>query len=188
MVLRVLEQGRSRQAAARAAGVSERTCAKWIRRFLAEGEAGLLDRSSAPHGIPHRTPEHLVAAIVGLRRLRMTGAEIAACLSMASSTVSAVRARVGLGKLSRLEPPEPPNRYERHRPGELVHIDAKKLGRIPEGRPGHRVHGNRSWARNPQRPTPPASSRGRSAGSASMSASMTPAAWPAARCSPTRRA
>jgi transposase InsO family protein len=151
MVVRVLEQGWSRQEAARAAGVSERTCAKWIGRFLAEGEAGLLDRSSAPHSIPHRTPERLVAAIVGLRKLRMTGAEIAASLSMASSTVSAVLRRVGLGKLSRLEPPEPPNRYERRRPGELVHIDVKKLGRIPEGRPGHRVHGNRRWTRNPRK-------------------------------------
>jgi transposase len=149
MVLRVIEGGWSRQQAAEAAGVSGRTCAKWIGRFLAEGEAGLIDRSSAPHAIPHRTPEDLVAAIVGLRKLRMTGAEIAACLSMASSTVSAVLARVGLGRLSRLEPPEPPNRYERRRPGELVHIDVKKLGRIPEGRPGHRVHGNRAW--QPQR-------------------------------------
>ena len=147
MVLRVLERGWSRRQAASAAGVSERTCAKWIRRFLAEGEAGLLDRSSAPHSIPHRTPEGLVEAIVGLRKLRMTGAEIAASLSMASSTVSAVLRRVGLGKLSRLEPPEPPNRYERRRPGELVHIDVKRLGRIPEGRPGHRVHGNRAWQR-----------------------------------------
>ncbi len=151
MVMRVLEQGWSRQEASQAAGVSERTCAKWIGRFLAEGEAGLCDRSSAPHAIPHRTPERLVEAIVALRRLRMTGAQIASCLAMASSTVSAVLRRAGLGKLSRLEPPEPPNRYERRRPGELVHIDVKKLGRIPEGRPGHRVHGNRRWKRNPSK-------------------------------------
>ncbi len=93
---------------------------------------------------------HLIAEEVlheFMRKLRMTGAEIAASLAMASSTVSAVLRRVGLGKLSRLEPPEPPNRYERRRPGELVHIDVKKLGRIPEGRPGHRVHGNRAWQR-----------------------------------------
>jgi transposase InsO family protein len=130
--------------------VSERTCSKWTRRYLAEGEAGLLDRSSAPRSIPHRTPDELVEVVVLLRKLRMTGAEIAFCLSMALSTVSAVLLRVGLGKLSRLEPPEPPNRYERRHPGELLHVDVKKLGRIPQGRAGHRVHGNRSLQRSPR--------------------------------------
>jgi transposase InsO family protein len=142
MVLRVLAQGWSRAEAATAAGVSERTCAKWIGRYRAEGAAGLLDRSSAPRSIPHRTPDELVEVIVMLRRLRMTGAEIALCLAMALSTVSAVLGRVGLGKLSRLEPPEPPNRYERRHPGELVHVDVKKLGRISGGA-GHRVTGTR---------------------------------------------
>jgi transposase InsO family protein/transposase-like protein len=151
MVLRVLEQGWSRARAAAAAGVSERTCSKWITRYLAEGRAGLLDRSSAPRSIPHRTPDELVDVIVLLRRLRMTGAEIALCLTMALSTVSAVLLRVGLGKLSRLEPPEPPNRYERRHAGELLHVDVKKLGRIPEGRAGHRVHGNRALQRNPRK-------------------------------------
>jgi transposase len=113
MVLRVLEHGWSLTEAAAAAGVSGRTCSKWVRRYRADGEAGLLDRSSAPRSIPHRTPDELVEVIVSLRRLRMTGAEIAFCLAMALSTVSAVLSRVGLGKLSRLEPPEPPNRYER---------------------------------------------------------------------------
>ena len=141
MVLRVLEQGWSRTEAAEAAGVSERTCSKWITRYLTEGEAGLLDRSSAPKSIPHRTPDELVEVVVLLRRLRMTGAEIAFCLAMALSTVSAVLLRVGLGKLSRLEPPEPPNRYERRHAGELLHVDVKKLGRII--RPGHRVTGSR---------------------------------------------
>src|SRR3954447_19882348 len=140
MVCRVIERGWSLTRAAEAAGVSERTCWKWVRRYRAEGDAGLLDRSSAPRSIPHRTPEELVEVIVLLRRLRMTGAEIAGCLAMALSTVSAVLLRVGLGKLSRLEPPEPPNRYERRHPGELVHIDVKKLGRI-EGGAGHRVTG-----------------------------------------------
>jgi transposase InsO family protein len=115
------------------------------------GELGLLDRSSAPRSIPHRTPEESVEAIVLLRRLRMTGAEIAFCLGLALSTVSAVLLRVGLGKLSRLEPPEPPNRYQRRDPGELVHIDVKKLGRIPTGRAGHRVHGNRGLQRSPRK-------------------------------------
>jgi transposase InsO family protein len=142
MVLRVLEQGWSRTEAAMAAGVSERTCSKWVRRYRAEGRAGLLDRSSAPKSIPHRTPEELVEVIVLLRKLRMTGAEIAFCLALALSTVSAVLLRVGLGKLSRLEPPEPPNRYERRHAGELLHIDVKKLGRI-QGGAGHRVTGRR---------------------------------------------
>ena len=151
MVLRVLEQGWSRTEAAEAAGVSGRTCSKWITRYLAEGQAGLLDRSSAPKSIPHRTPDELVEVIVLLRRLRMTGAEIALCLAMALSTVSAVLLRIGLGKLSRLEPLEPPNRYERRHAGELLHVDVKKLARIAEGRAGHRVHGNRRLQRSPRR-------------------------------------
>jgi transposase InsO family protein len=148
MVLRVLEHEWSLAAAAEAAGVSERTCSKWVGRYRSEGEAGLLDRSSAPRLIPHRTPEQLVEVIVMLRRLRMTSAEIALCLAMAHSTVSAVLLRVGLGKLSRLEPPEPSNRYERRHPGELVHVDVKKLARIPTWGAGHRVHGQRGLQRN----------------------------------------
>jgi transposase InsO family protein len=151
MVLRVLEQGWSRTEAAVAAGVSDRTCSKWVARYLAEGGLGLLDRSSVPRSVPHRTPPDRVAAIEALRRLRMTAAEIAECLGMALSTVSAVLKRIGLGKLSRLNAPEPPNRYERRQAGELVHIDVKKLGRIPEGRAGHRVHGRRQWQRTPRR-------------------------------------
>ena len=127
--------------AAEAAGVSDRTAAKWRARWRAEGELGLLDRSSAPKRVPHRTPALRVEAIVALRRLRMTAAEIAELLSMALSTVSAVLQRVGLGKLSRLVPPEPPNRYEHARPGGLLHLDIKKLGRILS--PGHRVVGHR---------------------------------------------
>jgi transposase InsO family protein len=140
MVLRVIEQGWSLAAAAEAAGVSERTCSKWLARYRRHGAAGLLDRSSAPHRVPHRTPEPTVAAIAALRRLRMTAAEIALCLGLALSTVSAVLTRIGLGKRSRLEPPEPPNRYQRRHPGELLHIDVKKLGRIPAGG-GHRITG-----------------------------------------------
>src|SRR3954469_14681655 len=143
MVLRVLEQGWSLATAAEAAGVSERTCSKWVARYRQHGPTGLLDRSSAPHVVPHRTPEELVIAFAALRRLRMTAAEIAMCLEMALSTVSAVLLRIGLGKLSRLEPPEPPNRYERRHPGELIHIDVKKLGRIGPKGPGHRVTGRK---------------------------------------------
>jgi transposase InsO family protein len=142
MVRRVTEQEWSLMEAAEAAGVSERTAAKWVGRYRAEGEIGLLDRSSAPHSVPSRTPEARVEAIAALRRLRMTGPEIAELLEMAGSTVSAVLARIGLGKLSRLEAPEPPNRYERSRPGELIHIDVKKLGVIAKGA-GHRISGNR---------------------------------------------
>src|SRR3954468_12025970 len=98
MVCPVIEQGWSLTRAAEAAGVSERTCWKWVGRYRAEGEAGLLDRSSAPRSIPHRTPDELMEVIVALRRLGMTGAEIAFCLAMALSTVSAVLQRVGLGQ------------------------------------------------------------------------------------------
>ncbi|HWI09422.1 MAG TPA: IS481 family transposase [Solirubrobacteraceae bacterium] len=149
MVLRVIEQGWSVTEAAAAAGVSDHPCRKWRDRYLADGEAGLLDRSSAPRSIPHRTRDERVEAVVLLRKLRMTGAEIALCLGMALSTVSAVLLRVGLGKLSRLEPPEPPNRYERRHAGELLHVDVKKLGRIPDWGAGHRIHGNRRLQRKP---------------------------------------
>lgn len=127
--------------AAAAAGISDRTARRWLQRWRSEGAAGLMDRSSAPRRIAHKTPPERVEAIVGLRRLRMTAAQIAVVLSMALSTVLAILKRVGLGKRSRLEPPEPPNRYERRWPGELVHVDIKKLGRIL--RPGHRVTGDR---------------------------------------------
>jgi len=141
LVRRVLEQEWSASAAAEAAGCSERTVYKWIARYRVEGEAGLADRSSAPHEVPRRTPEERVAAIAALRRLRMTAATIAWLLSMPESTVSSVLAGIGLGRLSRLELPEPPNRYERRCAGELLHIDVKKLGRIISV--GHRVSGDR---------------------------------------------
>ena len=126
--------------AAEAAGISDRTARRWMARWRAEGADGLLDRSSAPKQIPHKTPPELVREIIRLRRLRMTAAQIATAVRMALSTVSAVLKRVGLGKRSKLDPPEPPNRYERRRPGELIHIDVKKLGRILK--PGHRVTGD----------------------------------------------
>lgn len=128
--------------AAQAAGVSTRTAAKWLARYRSEGVEGLSDRSSRPRRLPRLTPADRVAAIVALRRLRFTAAEIAEALAMPLSTVSVVLKRVGLGKRSRLEPVEPANRYERRHAGELLHIDVKKLGRI--GRPGHRVNGDRT--------------------------------------------
>jgi transposase InsO family protein len=149
LVERVLSRGWSVTAAAEAAGVSERTVYRWLRRWREEGERGLLDRCSAPHSIPHRTPPGRVEAIEKLRRLFMTAAEIAELLGMALSTVSAVLKRVGLGKRSRLTPPEPPNRYERKRPGELVHLDVKKLGRIAGA--GHRMTGSRKSQKKERR-------------------------------------
>jgi len=147
---RVIEQGWSLAEAAEAAGVSERTAGKWTRRYRAEGEAGLLDRSSAPRRVANATPPERVAAIAALRRLRMTGPEIAEVLEMPTSTVSAVLGRIGLGRLSRLEPAEPVRRYERSRPGELIHVDVKKLGRIVGGA-GHRILGREGRHRNPTR-------------------------------------
>jgi transposase InsO family protein len=143
LVARV-EEGWSAGAAAVAAGVSKRTAYKWIARWRVEGSEGLLDRSSRPLRSPTRIGPDRVAAVVALRRLRMTASEIAEIMAMPLSTVSLVLKRVGLGKRSRLEPLEPANRYERKRPGELIHIDVKKLGRI--ARPGHRAFGRSSQA------------------------------------------
>jgi transposase len=137
----VLVDGWSLAEVSEAAGVSERTACKWLARFRCEGEQGLLDRSSAPKSSPSRTPEERVQVIAALRRLRMTGAEIAEVLGMALSTVSGVLTRTGMGKLGRLGM-EPAVRYERSTPGELLHIDVKKLGRIHDGA-GHRATGKR---------------------------------------------
>jgi transposase InsO family protein len=139
LVRRVVDEGWSLGEAAKAAEVSERTASKWVRRYRAEGEPGLFDRSSAPRNVANRTAERRIEAIGALRRLRMTGPEIALCLGMAVSTVSGILTRSGLGRLWRLEPPA--RRYERSRPGELIHIDVKKLGRIQHV--GHRVTGSR---------------------------------------------
>jgi transposase InsO family protein len=137
MVLRVIEQGWSIKAAAAAAETSSRTCGKWVSRYRACGESGLLDRSSAPERVANRTDERRIAVIAALRRLRFTGPEIAELLDMAGSTVSGILTRIGLGRLGRLGL-EPAERYVRERPGELVHIDVKKLGRI-QGGAGKRV-------------------------------------------------
>lgn len=138
---RVIDDGWTVRQAADAVGISERRAYVYLARYRAEGEAGLLDRPAVPQSIPHRTGEDRIRAIAALRRLRMSGPEIAEVLSMPVSTVSAILTRIGLGKLSALEPPEPANRYERRRPGELLHIDVKKLARIDGA--GHRVTGNR---------------------------------------------
>jgi transposase InsO family protein len=134
---RVVGEGWTLAAAAQAAGVSVRCARKWVGRYRLEGERGLFDRSSAPRRVANRTPVERVAAILALRWLRMTAAEIAETLAMPLSTVSAVLTRAGLGRLGRLGL-EQPARYERARPGELVHVDVKQLGRI-EGGAGKRV-------------------------------------------------
>jgi transposase InsO family protein len=125
--------------AASAFRVSTRTVRRWVARFEA-GES-MLDRSSRPHRSPAATRADRVAAIERLRRARLTKEQIARLLAMPVSTVTVVCKRLGLAKLPPLEVPEPANRYERRHPGELIHIDVKKLGHI--GRPGHRVHGDR---------------------------------------------
>ena len=140
LVDRVENAGWSLSAAAEAAGISDRTARKWLSRYRAEGRDGLLDRSSAPATVANRTEERRVEVIAALRRLRMTGAEIAETLEMALSTVSGILTRIGLGKLGRLGL-EPAQRYERARPGELIHVDVKKLGRIQDGY-GKRITGN----------------------------------------------
>lgn len=138
---RVLVDRWTLTAAAEAAGVSVRCARKWVGRYRVEGEAGLGDRSSAPRRVANRTPDDRVAVIVLLRQLRMTAAEIAETLRMPLSTVSVVLRRQGLGRLGRIGL-EQPIRYERSHPGELVHIDVKKLGRIRGV--GHRISGNRA--------------------------------------------
>jgi transposase InsO family protein len=137
MCRRVREEGWTVAEAAEAAGCSERTCYRWLARYDA-GEA-MSDRSSAPKTVPGRTSPEIEALIEQLRRCRKTSVQIAAELHLATSTVCAVLKRLGLNRLSRLEPPEPPNRYCRRHPGELIHIDIKKLGKFNQ--PGHRVTG-----------------------------------------------
>jgi transposase InsO family protein len=134
---RVLDEQWTVTKAAAAAEVSVRCARKWVARYRQDGELGLLDRSSAPRRVANRTPEERVAAIAALRRLRFTGADLAELLGMPLSTVSGILARIGMGKLGRLGL-EPAQRYERARPGELVHLDIKKLGRI-HGGAGKRV-------------------------------------------------
>jgi transposase InsO family protein len=138
---RVVEQGWTLTAAAEAAGVSLRCAARWAGRYRVEGESGLFDRSSAPRRVANRTSADRIEAIARLRRLRFTAAEIADTLAMPLSTVSGILTRIGMGRLGRLGL-EQPVRYEASRPGELLHIDVKQLGRI-EGGAGKRIDGER---------------------------------------------
>lgn len=145
MVLQV-RSGQTPEAAARAAGVCPRTARKWVKRYRDEGPAGLFDRSSRPHRLYRPTPEPVVARICQLRRQRWTGKQIAAEVGVSPATVSRVLKRHGLNKLKSLEPAEPVRRYERAHPGELLHIDIKKLGRIDGV--GHRITGDRRGQSN----------------------------------------
>jgi transposase InsO family protein len=145
----VVDEGWTLVAAAAAVGVSVRCVRKWVGRYRVEGVAGLCDRSSAPRHVANRTAADRVEAIAKLRRLRFTAAEIAETLGMALSTVSGILTRIGMGKLGRLGL-EQPVRYERSRPGELIHVDVKKLGRIENGA-GKRVRGGGNHNRRRRR-------------------------------------
>jgi transposase InsO family protein len=141
LVEMIVDQGLTPAAAAREAGVTGPTARKWLGRYLADGETGLTDRSSRPKCSPRTIKPRSALAIVELRRRRLTQARIAASIGVSPSTVGRVLRRAGLSKLSDLEPSEPVVRYEHEHPGDLVHIDTKKLGRI--ARMGHRITGDR---------------------------------------------
>ena len=141
LVRRVLKEGQTPKAVATAFGVCTKTVRKWVGRFQAEGPQGLQDRSSRPYRLHQPTPEPIVRQIEALRRERRTGQQIAAEVGVSLATVSRVLRRLGLNKLKALEPAEPVKRYQRDRPGEILHIDIKKLGKF--SRTGHRITGNR---------------------------------------------
>jgi transposase InsO family protein len=137
-----IQGGMPVSSAAEAAGVSRRTAFKWKRRFQEAGEAALLDRSSRPHRMPRQAHPDRVEEVIRLRRRRSTGPQIARRVGLSTATVARILGRSGLSRLKSLEPREPVVRYQRERPGELIHVDIKKLGRI--GRVGHRIHGDRT--------------------------------------------
>jgi transposase InsO family protein len=134
--------GQTPKAVSEAVGVCPRAVRKWVKRFKAEGLPGLQDRSSRPRRLYRPTPQATIDRIEELRRQRLTGQAIAAETGVSPATVSRVLRRLGLNRLSALAPAAPPRRYQRERPGELIHIDIKKLGRFST--PGHRVRGERS--------------------------------------------
>lgn len=140
IVARVRGGQESAAAVAAAVGVSERTVRKWVARYAAEAEAGLADRSCRPQRSPRATQPLLVRWVGQLRRQRWTGAEIATALRLSDTTVARILRRQGLARLRQLAPPVPVHRYQWAHPGDLLHVDIKKLGRI--GRVGHRIHGD----------------------------------------------
>ena len=141
-MVRCVEAGLSKAAAARQFNITAKTVAKWVERFGAEGVDGLCDRSSRPLSLPSQTAPATCAVVGALRRQRYTGKQIAVEVGVSPATVSRILRRLGLNKLSALEPAEPVRRYERENPGELIHIDIKKLGKF--NRIGHRITGDRT--------------------------------------------
>jgi len=139
MVRAVVAGGRSKAAAARQFNTTPKSVSKWVERFRAEGADGLKDRSSRPLSSPSQTAPAARAAVEALRRQRHTAKQIAAEVGLSPATVSRILQRLGLNRISALEPAEPIRRYERQHPGELIHLDIKKLGRI--GSVGHRIAG-----------------------------------------------
>ena len=144
MVRSVVDRGLSQATAAQQFHITSKTVAKWVKRFRAEGVDGLRDRSSRPHSLPSQTPAAICAAVEALRRQRYTGKQIAVEVGVSAATVSRILRRLGLNRLAALEPAEPIRRYERQHPGELIHIDIKKLGRF--NHIGHRIIRDRSDA------------------------------------------
>lgn len=141
LVRRILVERQSPMSVATDMGISTNTVRKWLRRYQTEGEAGLLDRSSRPHRLRSPTAPPTVKRIEELRRLRWTGKRIALDTGVSPATVSRILQRLGINKLKSLEPAEPVRRYEREHPGELIHIDIKKLGRFEKI--GHRITSDR---------------------------------------------
>jgi transposase InsO family protein len=148
LVRRVLVEGQARSTVADAFGICLKTVGKWIGRFLAEGEAGLKDRSSRPHRLNQPTPAETAGEILALRRQRLTGEEIARRCKVSKATVSRILKVHGLSRMRDLDPPEPVRRYEREHPGDMIHIDIKKLGRFEQI--GHRITGDRRGQSNPR--------------------------------------
>lgn len=141
LVRRIIDHGLRPVEAAQAMGVSSRTAYKWLQRYQEEGEAGLLNRSSRPHRCPHATAGKTIRRLIQLRRQRQTYRQIARATGISHSSVARLLTRAGLNRLSHLEPAKPDNRYEHEAPGDLLHLDIKKLGQFR--RPGHRVTGTR---------------------------------------------
>jgi len=145
-IVELVASGQTPQAVSQAVGVCPRTVRKWVKRYQAEGIAGLQDRSSRPKRLHRPTPQVVIECVEALRRQRLTGQAIAAAVGVSPATVSRILKRLGLNRLSALEPAEPIRRYERQHPGELIHIDIKKLGKF--NRIGHRITGDRRGQSN----------------------------------------
>jgi transposase InsO family protein len=145
-IVRLVESGQTPKAVSEAAGVCPRTVRKWVERYRREGLAGLRDRSSRPHRLRKPTPQAVVEQVEMLRRWRLTGQQIAAELHISPATVSRILKRLGLNRIDALEPAVPVRRYEREKPGEMIHLDIKKLGRFAHA--GHRATGQRQGCRN----------------------------------------